>query len=252
MPFQLREGVVDHVVMPGDEIGTVEGSADAARVKLGPGLRVDPANALRVVAVQCGVLRQIQENKFFVESNPRRYVPHLQDMVVGTILGRFGEQYSVDIGSAAVAVLPDTAFDGATRRNKPNLLPGCLVYCRIAASNRDMDPELTCTSASTQLRRDWVTGESLFGELKGGLLFQCSLGLARSLLRKDAGILKALGAKTRFELAVGQNGRLWVNAGSPADVLFIGNALLESELVHDSQSSELVARMVAERRKALQ
>jgi len=41
-------------------------------------------------------------------------------------------------------LLPHLAFDGASKRNKPNLKVGALVYCRVAVANKDMDSELSC------------------------------------------------------------------------------------------------------------
>ena len=34
-------------------------------------------------------------------------------------------------------------------------------------------------------RKDWVTGQAVYGELKSGQLFRCSLGLARRLRDPD-------------------------------------------------------------------
>lgn len=86
---------------------------------------------------------------------------------------------------------------------------GALVYCRVAVANKDMDAELSCIGASAHtntntsttrthahihpapfssttpravtqgVKKDWMTGESTFGELKGGTLTRCSLGLCR-------------------------------------------------------------------------
>lgn len=53
---------------------------------------------------------------FFVQ-----YVPALQESVIGVILGRSGEGWRVDIGSAHPALLDGLAFEGATKRSKPNL-----------------------------------------------------------------------------------------------------------------------------------
>lgn len=39
-------------------------------------------------------------------------------------MGKYGEYYRVDIGSAHPAILPYLAFEGATRRNRPNLEVG--------------------------------------------------------------------------------------------------------------------------------
>lgn len=50
-----------------------------------------------------------------------QYVPAPQEYVVGIVTGRVGEGWRVDIGSAHQASLDGYAFEGATKRNKPNL-----------------------------------------------------------------------------------------------------------------------------------
>jgi exosome complex component RRP40 len=41
--------------------------------------------------------------------------------VVGIIIARHAEGYRVDIGAAHIATLDALAFEGATKRSKPNL-----------------------------------------------------------------------------------------------------------------------------------
>lgn len=101
-----------------------------------------------------------------------QYVPSLNDSVIGTIISKHAEFYKVDIGSAHTATLPALAFEGATKRNKPNLQVGMLVYARISATSKDLDPELDCTNPTSG------KGDG-FGELKDGFMFKVSLGLAR-------------------------------------------------------------------------
>ena len=50
-----------------------------------------------------------------------QYVPAAQESVIGVISQRQGESYRVDIGSAHMTSLDGLAFEGATKRNKPNL-----------------------------------------------------------------------------------------------------------------------------------
>ena len=50
-----------------------------------------------------------------------QYVPMKGDRVLGVVTKTTGRSYRVDIGSAVSAVLPELAFEGATKRNKPNL-----------------------------------------------------------------------------------------------------------------------------------
>lgn len=50
-----------------------------------------------------------------------KYVPAAQEPVVGIVSARQGEGWRVDIGSAHHASLDALAFEGASRRNRPNL-----------------------------------------------------------------------------------------------------------------------------------
>ena len=53
-----------------------------------------------------------------------KYIPAAQESVIGVITQKIGEGYRVDIGSAHFASLDSLAFEGATKRNKPNLKVG--------------------------------------------------------------------------------------------------------------------------------
>ena len=70
------------------------------------------------------------------------------DAVVGAVVERHSDAYNVDLGGPFTAVLPALAFEGATRRNRPNLAQGDLVYARVTAASRDADPEIACTDAA--------------------------------------------------------------------------------------------------------
>ena len=66
----------------------------------------------------------------WIETQQKRYVPRLEDPVIGTVAKRTPEGYILDIGAAHVAILDGLAFDGCTKRNKPNLAIGnCLPFC---------------------------------------------------------------------------------------------------------------------------
>ena len=73
------------------------------------------------------------------------------------------------------------------------------------------------------------------GELKGGMVFDISLGMARRLLmskQKESGgiaVLEEIAEKFPFEIAVGRNGRIWVNSGGVKEILIIGRAIQETD-----------------------
>lgn len=71
-----------------------------------------------------------------------------------------GDFYKVNIFSGAPALLDRLAFDGATKRNKPELRRGDVLYARVTLADRDLDTELSCMAASGP-KKDWSSGESV-------------------------------------------------------------------------------------------
>jgi exosome complex component RRP40 len=80
--------------------------------------------------------------------------------VVGIIEEKTADYYRVNIFSGSVAILNRLAFEGATKRNKPELKVGDVIYCRVSLAHRDLDTELTCISASSN-KKSWSSGESV-------------------------------------------------------------------------------------------
>jgi exosome complex component RRP40 len=195
-----------------------------------------------IVACSTGVLRQGEKDKLWIENNSKRYQPALEDLIIGVVIEKHAENYRIDIGTHQTAMLPTLAFEGATKRNKPNIEVGSLVYTRVAMCNKDMETELSCQSR--HFKQDWVTGQSLFGELKDGYGFDCSMSLARTLLDDECWVLQCLGKYIPFELAIGVNGKVWLNSASPVHTVLISNAILNSEHMNDRMIEKMVAKLV--------
>ncbi len=103
------------------------------------------------------------------------------------------------------------------------------MYARVTLANKHMDPELECVSASTG-KADGL------GPLIGGMIFTISLGMARRLMLSkpvEQGNLVLLeeigGAGVPFEIAVGRNGKVWVDSKSVKTTLAIGKAIQETD-----------------------
>ena len=60
-----------------------------------------------------------------------RYIPVVDDVVIGVIVSRHAENYKVDVGTSSNVQLDALAFDGASKRNKPNLQVGDILYARV-------------------------------------------------------------------------------------------------------------------------
>eukprot|EP00455_Lapot_gusevi_P054054 TRINITY_DN8570_c0_g1_i3.p1 TRINITY_DN8570_c0_g1~~TRINITY_DN8570_c0_g1_i3.p1 ORF type:complete len:288 (-),score=21.07 TRINITY_DN8570_c0_g1_i3:16-774(-) len=223
------------IVLPGDDI-TLGANV---KTRIGQGLTQHQNS---VIATKSGFLQRDASNRVWVDSHQKRYVPVVEDNVVGVIREKLGEYYKIDIGASHNAILPLLAFEGATKRNRPNLQVGAVVYGRIVVANKDMEPEFSCISP--HFKKEWMTGQSVFGELTGGMLSECPLSLARKLLQDDCLVLRCLAQHLPFELAVGVNGRFWVNSGSVLHTIIINNAILNSQTMPDAMIELMVQKLV--------
>jgi len=205
------------VTFPGEIV-----PAQHANLKLGPGLLQSvsgPSGSTTILSTRAGELKHsANRSKWWIESNARRYIPAAQESVLGQIISRAGEGYRVDIGAAHPASLDGLAFEGATKRNRPNLKVNSLVYARVSLAHKDMEPELECFDAQTRKAEG-------FGELKGGFVVKCSLGMSRLLLDPNHFLLPLLGSRFPLECAVGTNGRVWVDTKSTQNTIVVGRCI---------------------------
>jgi exosome complex component RRP40 len=229
-------------VLPGERIDPSSlPSHPKLPLKLGPGLRHIPPNT--IVPTVAGLLCTDQKkNAVWVEYNAGRvrisfhsckpwlieeqYIPTLGDLVIATIHHSSVDTYYASLSDYTPnATLPQLSFEGATKKTRPQLAPGALVYARVTLANKHMDPEIECVSGSTG------KSEGL-GPLNGGMTFDVSLGMARRLMLpkpKEQGgfvLLEELGSNgVPFEIAVGRNGKVWVDSGKVGTTLKIGRAI---------------------------
>ncbi|KAI1810710.1 hypothetical protein GGS20DRAFT_589277 [Poronia punctata] len=236
-------------VLPGDEIPTSLIPSHPKRpLRLGPGVRHVPPSEL-VPTVAGELVTDQKKNSIWVEYNGGRYVPAVGDLVICTIQRSGPEYYHASITDySSNAILPQLAFEMATKKTRPQLHHGDLVYARVCLANRHMDPELECVSPTTG-KADGL------GPLVGGMLYDISLAMARRLLMKKSveegkvAVLEELGsAGLAFETAVGRNGKLWVNSESVKTVLLVGRAVKETDenKLGVEQQKKLVRKLIKE------
>uniref|UniRef100_M4B8R8 Ribosomal RNA-processing protein 40 n=1 Tax=Hyaloperonospora arabidopsidis (strain Emoy2) TaxID=559515 RepID=M4B8R8_HYAAE len=229
------------VVLPGDDV-TSTLTKTTRRVKLGAGLKQLPDD--RIVCTNAGILRYRPANRYWVEYNYKRYVASIDDGVIGVVTDRNADFYRVNIGAAAV--LGTLAFDGATKRNRPNLRLGSLVYARVNKVNKNVEPEITCEAPPSVTKKDWMTGLAIYGELNDGYVFKTSIGLAKSLLHDNCQVLASLSKRLAFEVAVGVNGVVWINAKTAKNITIISNSIMNSETMSSSEIDAMVSRLTAD------
>lgn len=239
------------------EISTQNTKADtnSKPIKLGKGIIYDP-NTKQITATLAGRLHHRSANNtvtYYVIANTKRYIPQLNDRILCIVEERMGDYFRVNIphSSTGSALLNTIAFEGATRRNRPNLKHGDLLYARINTCHiREMEPEITCIvmpgeQSGGAAKKDWMTDEGTYGQLKGGSCITVSIGLALELLHPQNVVLDALAtAKLPFEICIGLNGLIWVNSERPEYTVLILNAIQNSAVMTEEQVRGMVKSLV--------
>mmetsp|Transcript_35890 Transcript_35890/g.55205 ORF Transcript_35890/g.55205 Transcript_35890/m.55205 type:complete len:251 (+) Transcript_35890:3-755(+) len=239
--------------MPGDELTSlidVKGSPDGTQSlpKLGHGLSYHPDQNRTTANLGGQFIYTNSTNAYYVRTNSSRYIPILEDRVVGVIQDRVhvGDvlHYRVHVGAPHTVLLSSVAFQGATKRNKPNLALGSLVYARVI--RQDEPCQLSCIAGARDPlpHKDWMTKESIYGELQGGTVRKISIGLARSLLDPQNAVLEELGSSLSFEVCIGVNGMVWVNSKNVEHTIVILNAIVNSEVLTEAQTRGMVRSLI--------
>ncbi|CDK29342.1 unnamed protein product [Kuraishia capsulata CBS 1993] len=212
------------LIIPGD---TIELGTESGETSIGPGITTNPKDQSIVYPSTAGLLKSISKrNKTiaYIEHNTKRYIPTIHDYVVGVVITVFGDGYRVSLANySQPVVLSALGFPNATKKNRPHLKVGDVVYAIVSLVDRDVEVEIECI--------DPVTGkEGGFGQLNGGTLFDVKLAYARYLLfNSNAEILEAIVNKCQFEIAIGSNGKIWINTENVKTTVAAMNAIVESQ-----------------------
>ncbi|KAK4821130.1 hypothetical protein QYF61_013516 [Mycteria americana] len=255
----------------GERLRLGAGAAPRGRLLCGPGLRRCAAGLL---VTKCGLLRHRQAGggaaaggAYWVDSQQKRvgarrdyvggggeppscprltdlfvheprlqYVPVKGDHVIGIVTAKAGDVFKLDVGGSEQASLSYLAFEGATKRNRPNVQVGDLIYGQFLVANKDMEPEMVCIDSSGR-----SSGMGIIGQ--DGFLFKVSLGLIRKLLAPKCEIIQELSQLYPFELVLGMNGRIWVKAKTVQQTLIIVNILEACEYMTAEQRKQAFAKL---------
>jgi exosome complex component RRP40 len=165
----------DIIVLPGERVRLPTAEGSQQKTTIGVGLfeeKTAPSavNENVVVAHNAGTLRKSGGGEgggggstYWVDTNRTRYYPKKGDQIVGLIEERGGDYYVINIFSGFNCILSRLAFEGATKRSKPELKKGDLVYARVLAASDDeetVDTELSCLTTSGP-KKEWTTGETV-------------------------------------------------------------------------------------------
>ncbi|KZZ92680.1 exosome complex exonuclease Rrp40 [Ascosphaera apis ARSEF 7405] len=257
------------ILLPGDHIGHPQGKKSTAPLKLTPGLRLlqdERANSHKskpvITTTQAGLLTTTQKRSgitISVQTFPkRRYVPSPNDLVIAQIRSTTTDYFQCSLTpNSQPALLGQLAFEGATKKTRPQLRPSEIVYARVLSVGVG-EVELTCVNPATgKAEPDGL------GPLTGGTTFDISTGFANRLMmgggpdKSGVVVLEELGKKLEkqggFEIAVGKNGKVWVDCSGAGEArvratVAIGRCLTETDekKLGVSEQKKLVTRVLKE------
>ena len=197
------------IFLPGDQVSTNQVPTSHTR-KIGHGLKQEP-DSNDFTATIGGLLDVDYRRKTAQIAIPEaRYIPKAGDLVIAQVRLSTMDYFHLYINAySPQAVLPQLAFEGATKKTRPQLKSNDLVYAKVVSAQKNMEIELSCVNPSTgKAEPDGL------GPLTGGMVFEVSLGLAERLLKKNGVVaMEELGSRLQggFEIAVGKNGKVWVD-----------------------------------------
>lgn len=220
------------ILLPGEEVSTDSlPKSKKGTLTIGPGLRHIPQTT--ILSTTPGFLHvDHRKSALWVEHENGRYVPSVGDLVVAQVHHSTFDSFACSLTPhTPYAILGQLAFEGASKKTRPNLKSGDLVYARVSKASKWEDTELECFNA--------FNGKSEgMGPLKGGMVFHVSPSFARRLMMgtdqegKIKGgivVLEEIGQKIRFEVAVGRNGKVWVDSGKVMETLAVGRLLVRAD-----------------------
>lgn len=224
------EALINSVVVPGDVVFNITPDINS-KIIVGPGLRV---SSNKIIVTKCGILHKKEPNTYWVDSRQKKYVPARGETVVGVVTNKSGDILKVDIGSSEQAQLSYLAFEGATKKIRPIINVGDLIYATLLVANRDLEPELVCVDSHGKKGRLGVLSSD-------GFMFTCSLNLVRKILNPKCPLIETFKRilDIPFEIAAGMNGNVWVRAKSVQETIAVANTILAAEYKTDGEIKDL-------------
>lgn len=152
------------------------------------------------------------------------YSPKVDDLVVGTIISKNIEFYKIDIGTYSQAILGTAEFEGATKKTRPNLKVGDLIFAKVLKTNKFDSPILTCISNDG---KSWSSGEAFFGPINQGHVFKIPLNLVNFYFFFGEKLFGRINDCVNYEFNLGHNGMMVINCENSNLILKIKDVILQ-------------------------
>jgi len=166
-----------------------------------------------------------------------KYMPKINDMVIGKITSHSSLSWELDINSCYVGFLPaqdvfGRDFSAHSDELTSKLKKGDLVAARIANFDRTRDPLITISD------RD-------LGKIESGELIEISSSKIPRLIGKRGSMIQTIEAATNASITIGQNGWVVVSCENPDGLLKALKAIrMVEEQAHVANLTDKVKEML--------
>ncbi len=190
----------------------------------------------KIIATAIGI-SEIYDDAVKVISLTGKYMPKINDLVIGKVQSHSSLSWELDINSCYVGFLPATDvfgrdFSAHTDELTSKLKTGDLVAARIANFDRTRDPLLTISD------RD-------LGKIDSGDLVKISPSKVPRLIGKRGTMIQIIEMATNAAITIGQNGWIVVLCEDPEGLLKAKKAIkMVDEQAHVANLTDQVKEML--------
>ncbi len=196
------------VVVPGQPL--------AKGLKPGKNVYVDEDKVIR--AKKIGLVSIKDDGEISVVALAGAYMPKEGDIVIGIVSKVSGSTILVDIKAPYQGAIPIPRGRAAERVDisKYDLKPGDVILAKVKSFDGSSSLLLTIDLAG-------------LGKLEGGIIIEVQPAKVPRIIGKRQSMLNLLKEKTRSDIIIGNNGRIWVKAPSHKELSALEKAIREIE-----------------------
>ena len=190
----------------------------------------------RIIATTIGI-SEIFDDSVKVISLTGKYIPKINDLVIGKVLSHSALSWELDINSSYVGFLPaqdvfGRDFSSHADELNSKLKKGELVVARIANSDRSRDPLLTISDRE-------------LGKIESGELIEISPSKVPRLIGKGGSMIQTIEVATGAAITIGQNGWVVVSCDDKDGLLKAVKAIhMVEEQAHIANLTDKVKSML--------
>jgi exosome complex component RRP4 len=190
----------------------------------------------KIISTSIGIT-EIYDDSVRVIPLTGKYIPKINDLVIGKVLSHTSLSWELDINSCYVGFLPaqdvfGRDFSAHADELSSKLKTGDLVAARIANFDRTRDPLITISD------RD-------LGKIDSGALVKISPSKVPRLIGKRGTMIQQIEMGTEAAITIGQNGWVVVSCESPEGLLKAKKAIqMVDEKAHVANLTDQVKEML--------